>query len=369
MKKVLYVTTINLTTNTFLIPHINHLLDLGYEVEIANNLDTPLSDTLAKRAIHNQIDFSRNPLHFNNLKAYRQIKRLVKEKKYDIVHVHTPVAAFITRMALRKEKLKVIYTAHGFHFYKGAPLINWLVYYPLELIAAKWTDILITINHEDYKRAKKFKMRKNGEVKLMHGVGISPQEYELVNFNRDEYRMKLGLLKDDFALLILAELNKNKNHIQVINAMALLKDNYPNIKVLCAGRGPLEKELKQRVKDLNLDFHISFIGFRTDVKELLHSCDCVGLFSKREGLGKCLLEGMSIGKPVIGTNTRGPREVISHGENGYLVELDNYHQLSEYMKELSIKKDKCLKFGDLSKEKIKKYSLNEVLLFLQKIYL
>lgn len=369
MKKILYVTTINLTTNTFLVPHINHLLDLGYDVEIANNLDTPVSDKLYKSVLHNQIEFSRNPIHFNNLKAYYQIKNLVKEKKYDIVHVHTPVAAFITRMAVRKEKVKLIYTAHGFHFYKGAPIINWLFYYPLEWFAARWTDIIVTINEEDYIRAKKFKMRKNGEVKLMHGVGIDPKQYELVNFDRDGYRKMLGLSKDDFVLLILAELNKNKNHIQLIKAMALLKDNKTNIKVLCAGSGPLEKKLKQKIKDLNLDSNISFIGFRTDVKELLNSCDCVGLFSKREGLGKCLLEGMSTGKPLIGTNTRGPREIISHGENGYLVELDNYRQLSGYIKELSNKKDMCLTFGNLNKEKINKYSLKEILLFIKDIYL
>lgn len=367
MKKVLYVTTINLTTNTFLIPHINHLLDLGYEVEIANNLDTPLSDTLAKRAIHNQIDFSRNPLHFNNLKAYRQIKRLVKEKKYDIVHVHTPVAAFITRMALRKEKLKVIYTAHGFHFYKGAPLINWLVYYPLECIAARWTDILVTINNEDYNRAKNLKMRSKGKVKLMHGVGIDPKQYELVRFDRDGYREKLGLSNEDFVILILAEFNKNKNHIQIIKAIELLKSKYPNIKVLCGGKGPLESSLKEQVKKMNLNQNIKFIGFRKDVKELLHICDCVGLFSKREGLGKCLLEGMITNKLLLATNTRGPRQLIQHNENGFLVEVNDYKTTASLIEKLYLNYSNKVNLG-LQSKIIESYKMCNVLNEVSSLY-
>lgn len=367
MKKILYVTTINLTTNTFLVPHINHLLDLGYDVEIANNLDTPLSDKLAKNVLHNQIEFSRNPLHFNNLKAYYQIKRLMKEKKYDIVHVHTPVAAFITRMALRKEKLKVIYTAHGFHFYKGAPIINWLFYYPLECIAARWTDTLVTINTEDYIRANKFKLRNNGEVNLMHGVGIDPKQYELVTFDSGAYRKKLGLSSDDFVILILAEFNKNKNHVQIIKAIDLLKNKYPNIKVLCGGKGPLESNLKEMVKKMDLNHNIQFIGFRKDVKELLHICDCVALFSKREGLGKCLLEGMITNKLLLATNTRGPRQLIKDNENGFLVEINDYKTTATLIEKLYLNYINKVNL-DLQPEVVEKYKMCNVLNEVSSLY-
>lgn len=367
MKKVLYVTTINLTSNTFLVPHINHLLELGYEIEIANSLDVPLSENLDNRVVHNQIDFSRNPLHFLNIRAYYQIKELLKLKNYDIVHVHTPVAAFITRMALRKQKVKVVYTAHGFHFYKGAPLINWLVYYPLESIAARWTDTFVTINNEDYLRAKKFKMREGGKVKLIHGVGIDPRRYELKGFNRDGYREMLGLSNEDFVILILAELNKNKNHIQIIKAMELLKDKYPNIKVLCGGKGPLEGFLKEKVQQMELTHHVHFIGFREDVRELISSCDCVGLFSKREGLGKCLLEGMLFNKLLLATNTRGPRQIIKNNENGFLVEVNDYHSTANLIERMYLNYTNKVNLNPVS-HLVDSYKIDNVLKEVRSLY-
>lgn len=360
--KILYVTTVSLTLNTFLIPHIKYLIENGNEVQIASNIDVELSNEFTDRKIkHTRIDFSRNPFSLNNKKAYKQIIELQKSEKFDIIHVHTPVASFVTRLALRNYDVKMIYTAHGFHFYEGAPLINWLLYYPLEKIAARWTDTLVTINSEDLKRAKTFKLRNNGRVELMHGVGISPNVYELSNFDKNEYRELLGLNKDDFIILILAELNKNKNHIQIIKAMEILKDKYPNIKILCAGKGPLENELKNKVKELRLENNIKFIGFRNDIKELLNISDCVGLFSMREGLGKCLLEGMITGKALIATNTRGPKELIEDDRNGFLLDVGDYKTTAMYIEKLYLDHNKRISFATESKKKVKKYLLENVL--------
>lgn len=361
-KKILYVTTVSSTINVFLIPHIKRLLQKGYIVEIACNIDKEISKELIDLNVKlHIIDFSRNPLSKDNLKAYWQIRKLNKKERYDAINVHTPVASFITRTALRKEKLKMIYTCHGFHFFKGGPIFNWIAYYPLERMAAKWTDMIVTINTEDLNRAKSFKLRNNGQVKLMRGVGIDPDKYSLKVFNREEYRRKLGLNKEDFVLLILAELNKNKNHIQIIKAMELLKDKYPNIKVLCAGKGPLEDELRDIVRKMNLENNIKFIGFRNDVKELLHSCDCIGLFSIREGLGKCLLEGMIAEKPLIATNTRGPRELIENNKNGYLLELGDFEVTAKSIEKLYIDKKKYIDFVNISRKKISKYYIDNVL--------
>lgn len=360
--KILYVTTVSLTLNTFLIPHIKYLIENSNEVQIASNIDVELSNEFIDRKIkHTRIDFSRNPFSLNNKKAYKQILELQKNEKFDIIHVHTPVASFVTRLALRNYAVKMIYTAHGFHFYKGAPLINWLLYYPLEKIAARWTDTLVTINNEDLERAKRFKLRNNGRVELMHGVGIDPKVYEIVNFDRDEYRKKLGLDKEDFVLLILAELNKNKNHIQVIKAIEILKDKYSNIKVLCAGKGNLEKELKEIVSKMNLEENIKFIGFRNDIKELLYSCDCVGLFSKREGLGKCLLEGMITGKPLIATNTRGAKELIKNEKSGFLVKIGDYNQTAKYIEDIYLNTEKMKELIDNSKKNVTNYYIDNVL--------
>lgn len=367
--KILYVTTVSVTLNTFLIPHIKHLIKNGHEVKIASNIDVELSEEFIKENIvHTKIDFSRNPLSLDNKNAYKQIKELQEKEKFDVVHVHTPVASFITRLALKNKAIKMIYTCHGFHFYKGAPLINWMIYYPLEKIAARWTDTLVTINSEDLERAKNFKLRNDGQVKLMHGVGIDPKEYGIGDFDRDKYREELGVDKEDFVLLILAELNKNKNHIQVIKAMEILKGKYPSIKVLCAGKGPLENELKETVSKMNLEENIKFIGFRNDIKELLYSCDCIGLFSKREGLGKCLLEGMVAGKCLIATNTRGPRELIEDCNNGFLLKVGDYEKIAETLSYIYLNNEKTEKFGLVSKEKVKKYYIENVLNEIEKYY-
>ena len=360
--KILYVTALNETINTFLTPHINMLVDDGNEVHCACNINEKINEELNNRNVkYHNIEFSRNPLKINYIKVIKEIRKVYIENKYDVVHVHTPIASFLTRFALRNYNVKVIYTAHGFHFFKGAPLINWVLYYPLERIAAHWTDKLVTINKEDYERAKTFKLRNDGQVELMHGVGINPDEYILENFDRKSYRKKLGINENDFMLLILADINKNKNHIQVIKAIDNLKNTNQNIKVICAGEGPLKEKLIKKVNKLGLDNNIKFIGFRSDVKELINSCDCIGLFSMREGLGKCLLEGMVNNRPLIATNTRGPRELIDDNKNGYLVHIGDYKQITKYLKELFSDRKKCEEFGKKSKEKIEEFYIKNVL--------
>lgn len=369
MKKILYVTTVSLTLNTFLIPHIRYLKEKGYDVQIASNIDVPLLSDFNELGIkHTKVEFSRNPFSIKNIKAYRQIKELYNKEKFDIVHVHTPVASFVTRLSLKSKETKMIYTCHGFHFYEGAPLINWLTYYPLEIIAARWTDTIVVINKEDLDRANKFKLRRDGKIFLMHGVGIEDSRYVIDNFDRDYYRKEIGLEKDDFAILILAELNKNKNHKQAIRAINNLKYDYPNIKLICAGSGPIEEELKNFVKELDLNRNVKFLGFRKDVSELLNSCDCVGLFSYREGLGKCLIEGMIAEKPVIATDTRGPRELINDNENGFLVKLKDEKTLAKKIERLYKEKDLQNKFIKKSRIKVEKYYMKNVLKELQNFY-
>ncbi|MDV5105537.1 glycosyltransferase family 4 protein [Clostridium perfringens] len=319
--KILYITALNETINAFLVPHISRLINLGHEVHCACNINRNINSELKKyNVIYYNIMFGRNPLKINYINVIKEIKEIYRKNEYDIVHVHTPIVAFITRLALKKYETKIIYTAHGFHFYKGAPILNWLIYYSLERLASKWTDVLITINNEDYEIAKKFNLRKNGKVKLIHGVGINPEDYTLESFDSDSYREKLGINKNDFVMLILADINKNKNHLNVIKAIDSMKEKYPNIKVLCAGEGPLKNVLIKKVEFLKLENNIKFLGFRYDVKELLHSCDCVGLFSKREGLPKSLMEALCVGKPIITSNIRGCRDLVIHSGIGELVD-------------------------------------------------
>lgn len=328
--KILYVTALNETINAFLVPHINKLIEEGHKVHCACNINREINSELKRNnVIYHNVMFGRNPLKINYINVIKRIKEIYKQNKYDIVHVHTPIAAFLTRLALKDYKIKIIYTAHGFHFYKGAPILNWLVYYPLESVAARWTDTLVTINSEDYEIANKFALRKNGIVKLMHGVGINPEDYGINDFNRDEYRKLLGIEKDDFVILILADVNKNKNHLNVIKAINKIQEKYPNIKVLCAGEGPLREILTEKVKALGIDKHIKFLGFRKDVRELLNSCECVGLFSMREGLPKSLMEAICVGKPIITSNIRGCKDFGSNEKVGKLVNPRDSKSIAE----------------------------------------
>lgn len=370
MKKILYVTTVSSTINAFLVPHIKYLIEQGYKVDVATNITDEVDKYLIDIGVRVfKVDFQRTPISLKNSRAYKQIREIQKNEKYDMVHVHTPVASFVTRYALRKEKnLKIIYTCHGFHFYKGGSILNWMLFYPIEYLAARWTDKLITINSEDLEVAKKFKLRSNGSVSKIHGVGIEKEKYVVENFDKSEYRRKLNLENEDFVILVLSELNKNKNHIQLIKAMSKLKDKYPNIKALFAGVGPLEEEIKSQIKNYGLENNIQLLGWRNDVKELINSCDVVGLFSKREGLGKCLLEGMICGKAVIATNTRGPKELIVNDENGFLFEIDEHEETIKSIEK--IYKDKSLKakFEYNGKKKADKYLLENVLFQLDEIY-
>lgn len=369
MKKILYVTTISKTINAFFIPHIKKLIDEGYKVDIACSIEMKIDESLLEYPVQTyDIDFSRNPLSLANISAYKKIRELVKKNKYDIVHVHTPIASFITRMAIRNFDLKVLYTAHGFHFYQGAPLLNWIIYHPLEKLAARWTDRIITINTEDFNRAMLFKLRNNGDVNLTHGVGIDEKNYELKDFDICQYRKDIGLDKDDFIILILAEINSNKNHIQVIEAIKLLKNKYKNIKVICAGEGPLQEKLKNKVIKDDLGKEVIFLGFRRDVKELIAIANIVGLFSKREGLGKCILEAMIIGCPVIATNTRGPRELIENNQNGFLVEINDYAKTAEAIEKLYLDKSLTVEFINKQQVNVQKYFMNNVLKELMYFY-
>jgi len=366
--KILYVSALMETINAFLVPHIKMLLEKGNIVECACNINTNIHKELLDNNVRiNNIDFSRNPIKINYNKVIKQIKKLQDDNQYDLIHVHTPIASFLTRFALKKYKCKIIYTAHGFHFYKGAPLLNWVIYYNLEKLAARWTDTIITINKEDLKRAEKFKLRNNGSVKFMHGVGVEKIDINMIS-DIDQYRESLDLKKEDFVVMILADINKNKNHIQIIKAMNLLVKKYPNIKVIFAGTGVLENKLKTIVKNHKLDENIKFIGYRKDVYELIQCSDCVGLFSKREGLGKCLLEGMTMKKALIATDTRGPRELIDNNKNGYLVKVGDYKQTSCALEKLYINRDNLESFGLYSKNKVKKYYIDNVLMEIEKFY-
>ena len=317
--KILYVTTISLTMNSFFKPHIKMLVEEGHQVDIAcNDRGLPL-DSLYNELGCNffQIDFSRSPLSFDNVKAYGQLRQVVENGGYDIVHCHTPNAAAVTRLVCRKfrkkNNLKVFYTAHGFHFYKGAPLLNWLVYYPVEKFCSRFTDLLITINKEDYSLAKR-KMKAN-RVEYVPGVGIDLTRFENIEVDRAAKRREIGVPEDAFLLMSVGELNENKNHQVIIKAMAKLGNK--NVHYAIAGKGDKKDFLINLADSLGVGEKLHLLGYRRDIPQLNASADAFCFPSLREGLGLGAIEGMACGLPLISSNVHGINDYSEDGVTGY----------------------------------------------------
>lgn len=365
MKKVLYVTTVSRTINAFLIPHINMLLDNGYEVHCACSIDKPVDKELQRRGVKIfEVPFSRNPLGIGNIKAFIKLEELQRINDYDIVHVHTPIAAIYGRLLkLNFPSLRIIYTAHGYHFLKGGSKLGWILYYPIEKIMAKFTDVTININKEDYEITKeKLKPKK---CYLLNGVGLDLDKYKKLSSKEiQEKRKEFGLKDKDFVVLMVAEINKNKNHIQLINAMDILKDKYPNIKVLCIGDGTLKESLDKQIILRNLQNNIFMLGYRLDVNKLINISDIGILLSRREGLPRNIMEFMACGRKVIATDIRGCRDLICDETIGTLVNVDDYESTAKAIEKYYILNDKSF---EVSKE-IRKYDIESINSELLKIY-
>lgn len=350
-KKALIVTTVSGFVPQFEMNNVRILQELGYEVHYASNFKNPSYGSDNRRLdgtgiICHQVDMARSPFRFFSLcRAYCQLKGLMQENSFALVHCHTPVggalarmaAAFVRNSTYNHENSFVIYTAHGFHFYKGAPLINWLLYYPAERLLARYTDALITMNKEDYRRAGKFHLRQTGavsegrrvggkaQVYRINGVGIDAGRYRWSPAERAGMRRKLGIAENEFLLLSVGELSKRKNHQAVIQALAqmtcesgiadgLSEAGEGRIKYLIAGEGGERGKLERLIRKRGLGDRVRLLGYRTDVRELLAAADCFVFPSKQEGLPVALMEAMAAGLPCIAADIRGCRELLGKDE-------------------------------------------------------
>lgn len=364
--KILYVTTISGTINAFLIPHIKMLIDGGHQVDVAFNIEQEIKPEIYEMGckIH-QLPLQRSPLKKDNFRAYKMLKNIIISEGYDLVHTHTPIASAVVRLVCKNfNNVRVFYTAHGFHFYKGAPLINWLVYYPVEKWLARYTDTLITINKEDYKRAKrKFKAKR---VKYIPGVGINLEKYNSVEVDRDLKHKELGLPKGSFVVLSVGELNKNKNHEVVIKAIA--KINNPEIHYVICGEGRLNKYLRNLSKELNIENQVHLLGFRKDIHEICKCSDLFAVPSHREGLGMAALEAMACGLPLVTSNVHGIMDYSIDGESGYNCSPTDVDSFSKYITTLYIDVDKRNEMAKKNTEAVRVFNQSNVLILMERIY-
>ena len=283
---------------------------------------------------------------------------------FDLVHCHTPLGGTIGRIVFPSNaNRKVIYTAHGFHFYKGAPVQNWLIYYPVEKILSKFTNTIITINKEDYQRAKKFHSK---EVKYVPGVGIDTSRYECVNTKQNLKRDELGIPRDAKVILSVGEINKNKNHEVIIKAIAGIEN--PNIYYLVCGQGDLKPHLTKLIRQNRLDKRIRLLGYRNDVNEIYRIADIFAFPSYREGLSVALMEAMSFGLPCVVSNIRGNKDLIHHGKGGYLVNPDDVEGFIKAILKLTANEEKCKKMKSENIKNIKNYDLSKIANKMEKIY-
>lgn len=368
--KILYVTTISLTMNSFFKPHIEMLVREGNQVDIACNYNDLALDNLYSKIGCNfyQIDFSRSPLSPNNLRAYKQLKNVVKKGKYDIVHCHTPNASVITRLVCRKFRkktgLKVFYTAHGFHFYKGAPKLNWLLYYPVERFCSRFTDKLITINKEDYELAKnKFKAK---EVHYVPGIGIDLSRFESVRVNKAEKRKEIGVPEDAFLLLSVGELNENKNHQVIIKALVKLNDS--TVHYAIAGVGDQKEYLLSLAKKLGVSEQVHLLGYRRDIPELNHVADVFCFPSIREGLPVAPIEAMACGLPVIAAENRGTCEIIVSDKNGFLCDYSDVDAFVEALNKVINDRTLFERFSENTYNAVERFELRSVLNIIKEMY-
>jgi len=365
--KVLFCATVDYHFTVFHIPIIKWFKDIGWEVHVAANGDIEIPYVDYKY----NIPIQRSPFHLNNIKAFKELKKIINQNNYQIIHSHTPMGGIIARFAAlkaRKIGTKVIYTAHGFHFCKGAPLLNWIVYYPIEKVMANYTDCLIVINHEDYDLSKqRFKAK---QIEHVHGVGIDTEDFKPVNENKKmDLKKSFGYQPDDFLLFYAAEFNKNKNQQFLLHSIALIKDELPNVKLLLAGEGPLLNQCKQLTISLEISHMVEFLGYRKDIKQILPMCDIVVASSLREGLPVNIMEAMACGLPIVAVENRGHRELIHNNRNGWIVDKHDYEDFSNRVKTLATMEVLKHQFGLSGREMIiQKYSIDKVLIELSRIY-
>lgn len=353
-KKAMIIATVYSFVSHFEKNDIKILQELGYEIVVASSYEGYKGELEDLNIEKLDIPFTRSPISLKNIKAFFKLNKYLKENQVDLIHCHTPVGGVVGRMIGRWNKVsRIIYTAHGFHFFNGAPKINWLIYYPIEKILSKFTDTLITINKEDYERAKTFYAKK---VEYIPGVGIDVEKIQNIEVDKEQKRKELGLSMDDIVLLSVGELSSRKNHITPIRALAEIKDK--NIKYLIAGVGALENYLKEEIKKLGLENQVKLLGYRKDIYELNKISDIFIFPSKQEGLPVALMEALACGLPVICSGIRGNRDLI--GEKKYCVNIYNIEVLQKEIKELINDKEVRIRIGRDNQKIVEKYDLKNV---------
>lgn len=363
--KVLFVATARSHIGQFHMPFIRELKKRGYTVDAAykdNSADKPGLDLSDLDHVF-EVPFSRSPYSFSNIKAFFALKKIIKTGGYDAVHCHTPMGAVVTRLAakgMRKKGLKVIYTAHGFHFYQGAAKKNWFLFYPVEKYLSKFTDALITINQEDYDCAKKGRFKCKALYKV-HGVGVDIKKFSpLSQEEKFNQRKKFGFSENDFLIIYPADFCHRKNQVMLLRAFAIVHKKSPATRLILCGQDTASDELRNLALSLGIKNGISYLGYRRDINQLVGMSDVSVSSSRQEGLPVNIIEAMAMGNAVVATDVRGNNDLIVNDINGFLVESNNSDRMAERLERLVKNRSLLESFGSNSLKIVKMYSIENV---------
>lgn len=369
MKKVLFIATVVKThINVFHLPYIKMFKEKGYETVVAakNDYEDGMPD-IPDCDRYIDIHFVRNPFSLRNIKAYKMLRELIDNGDFDIVQCNTPVGGVLGRLAARKARktgTKVVYIAHGFHFSNGSSALSWLVFYPVEKLLSYITDVLVTINKEDYDRAlKHFKAKSTVHI---NGIGVDLEKIEACVSDRQTLRSQIGIKDSDIMLVSVGELRKLKNHKTIIQAMAIV--NNPSVHYVIAGSGPLKEELEKTAEELGLKNNVHLLGFCTNIYEILKSSDIFCFPSYREGMPVSLMEAMAAGLPAVVSTVRGNTDLIVPDEGGFLYSSDDVRGFAEGIQKLVQNQEMRHRMGEYNKERIKDYDIKLVREELSNVY-
>lgn len=367
IKKVLITACLDTHILNFHLPFLKMLKEDGYEVHVATNgkEEIPYCD------VKHEVSFRKNIFNMYNIDAIFQLRKIMKENHFEIIHANTTIAGIVTRIAAiseRKKGTKIIYNAHGFEFHKHASKIKWAFYYPIEYLLSYHTDTLITINSEDYHLAlKSFKAK---EIEYLPGIGLDKEkfQFELSEEEKKKYRLELVLSNQDFVILYPAELNQNKNQAMLIRAMELVIKKFPQVKLLLPGDDSMNGYYHKLVRECDVANHVEFLGYRKDIQNMMKISDLVVSTSKSEGLPMEILDAMVCGLPIIVTNTRGNKDLIENYVNGFLVEVGDYQKLAQCIETVIATPGLKETFQIGNQKKLAEYDLEKVVSKMEQIY-
>lgn len=371
MKKVLFVATYGDFLATFELSNIMIMQELGCEVHCASNFSDSEYNRKTNRldeigVIKHNIQFERSPFKFENIAIYNKLTKLIRDENIDVIDCHNAVVGVLARLTANKCKLnKVVYTPHSFFFYEGCPLKNTLIYKNVETFLARFTDILIGINKEDFEASKKMPLR--GKALYVPGVGIDVNAIRKIPKNRIKYCSEFAIPEDAIIYVSVGELIPRKNHISALQAFS--KANIKNSYYIICGFGQLDQELKSEVSRLGIEEKVIFSGFRLDAKEIMKAADVFVFPSFQEGLSVALMEAMACSLPCIASNIRGNVDLIDVEKGGLLFEPNDVDTLAEHLKNLAVKSEERTQFGSYNCTKIKTYDLKNVQEIMKREYI